>query len=201
MTSKASSDNSTTRTAARQFPPRAQLPPGVSVESLPGFGTTWYDRGASYWILRAGIAIFTAALVALWTFIVGAVVHSSGPTGSPAFVAALIAEVVLSIATGIWQFRKIRNRPYRWTGKDRDRTRAAGPWAGSLGSLARAGSVLAGLVIVVLALLTYGAMLAVFALSLMPELPPERQARMRLAAELEWQLHGVHGPGKRKHKH
>lgn len=34
-----------TEPAARRFPPRDQLPPGVTVDRLRGLGTTWYERG------------------------------------------------------------------------------------------------------------------------------------------------------------
>jgi len=34
------------------------------IESLPFFGTTWYRRGFSYWVRRAGLSLFVFGLVA-----------------------------------------------------------------------------------------------------------------------------------------
>lgn len=189
------------RPAARRFPPRSQLPRDITIEPLKLFGTTWYERGVSYWLRRVGTTIFSTALLALWTAIVGAVIHHVGPAGSPAFITVLTAEIAFSIATGVWQFRKMWIHPHQWTRRDEERSRTAGAWAGGLGALARAGSVLAGVVFVILAFISYGAVLAMFVISLMPELPLERQARLRLAEELEWHQHRTHGPGKRHHKH
>lgn len=200
MTSKTSSPNRhITRPTAKHFPPRTQLPHSITIEPLRGLGTTWYERSVSYWIRRVVVTIIATALVALWTAIVGAIILHSGPVWSPSFIAVLTAEIVLSLVTGVWQFRKILKRPYHWAGKDGTRATRTGVWAGSLGSLIRAGNVLAGALIAILAFVTYGAMLAMFAISLMPELPLEREARQRLAEELEWQGHGAHGPGKHHH--
>lgn len=209
MTSNTSSPNhSITRPAAKRFPPRDQLPQGITIEPLKGLGTTWYERGVSYWLLRVCLTLVITAMVALLTVIVGAVIHQVGPAGSPAFIAVLTAEIVFSIATGIWQFRKSWNNPHRWTSRDKERSKSAGIWAGSLGALIRAGSVLAGVLYVILAFLSYGVILAGFVNSFAPELPLERVARRELAAELElhredleWRRHGAHGPGKRQHKH
>jgi hypothetical protein len=201
MTSSTSSEDSEAQPATRRFPPRDQLPPGVTVERLRGLGTTWYERGFSYWMRRAGTTIGVAALVALWTVIVGAIVHHTGPAGSPAFIAVLTAEVMLSLVTGIWQFRKIWKHPYHWTSRDEDRTRTTGAWAGSLGSLVRTGNVLAGMVIGILALVSYGAILAVFAISLAPELPLEREARQRLTNDLEHYRFLHHDRSSHHHKH
>lgn len=47
--------------AGMQFPPRAQLPPGITILRLPALGTTWYERGFWYWSRRAG-GVFVLAL-------------------------------------------------------------------------------------------------------------------------------------------
>jgi hypothetical protein len=201
MTSSTSSEDSKDQPATRRFPPRDQLPPGVIVERLRGLGTTWYERGGSYWVRRVGATIGLAAMVALWTVIVGAIIHHFGPAGSPGFIAILTAEVMISLVTGVWQFRKSWTHPHRWTSRDEDRARTAGTWAGSLGSLARAGSVLAGLVIGILAFLSYGAILAAFVISFARELPPERAARQRLAENLEHYRFLHHDRSSHHHKH
>jgi hypothetical protein len=186
---------------ARRFPPRDQLPPGITVERLRGLDTTWYERGFSYWMRRIGATIGLAAMVALWTVIVGGIIHHAGPAGSPAFIAILTAEIVVSLVTGVWEFRRNWAHPSRWTSRDDDRTRTAGTWAGSLGSLVRTGNVLAGLVIGILALLSYGGILAVFIMSLAWQLPSERAARQRLANDLEHYQFLHHDRSSHHHKH
>jgi hypothetical protein len=137
----------------------------------------------------------------LWTVIVGAVVHHSGPAGSPAFIAILPAEIVVSLVTGVWEFRRSWTHPPRWTSRDDGRTRTTGAWAGSLGSLVRTGNVLAGLVIVILVLLSYGGILAAFVISLARELPSERAARQRLVSDLEHYRFLHHDRSSHHHKH
>jgi hypothetical protein len=201
MTSSTSSEDPSAPPAIRRFPPRDQLPPGVTVEHLRGLGTTWYERGFSYWARRIGATIVLAALVALWTVIVGAIIHHTGPAGSPAFIAILTAEIVVSLVTGVWEFRRNWAHPSPWTSRDDDRTRTAGAWAGSLGSLIRTGNVLAGFVIGILALLSYGGILAAFVMSLARELPSERAARQRFAEELEHYRFLHHDRSSHHHKH
>jgi hypothetical protein len=135
-----------------------------------------------HWERCIGVVIGLAALVALWTVIVGAIIHHAGPAGSPAFIAILTAEIVVSLVTGVWEFRRNWAHPSRWTSRDDDRARTAGAWAGGLGSLIRTGNVLAGFVIGILALLSYGGILAAFVMSLAWELPSERAARQRSGA-------------------
>jgi hypothetical protein len=142
VTSSTSSEDPGAPLATRRFPPRDQLPPGVTVEFLRGLGTTWYERGFSYWARRIGVMIGLAAIVALWTVIVGAIIHHAGPAGSPAFIAILTAEIVVSLVTGVWEFRRNWAHPSRWTSRDDDRARTAGAWAGGLGSLIRTGNIL-----------------------------------------------------------
>jgi hypothetical protein len=164
-------------------------------------GTTWYERGFSYWARRIGATIAMAAMVALWTVIVGAIIHHTGPVGSPAFIAILTAEIVVSLVTGVWEFRRNWTHPSRRTSRDDDRTRTVGAWAGGLGSLIRTGNVLAGFVIGILALLSYGGILAAFVMSFAPVLPPERAARQRLANDLEHYRFLHHDRSSHHHKH
>lgn len=176
-----------------RFPSRVAAADGVPIQPVPGLGTTWYGRGASYWLRRAGFTAGCAALLALWTVIVGAFIHGSGPAGSPAFIAVLTAEIALSLVTGVWQFRRIWTYPAQSPNPDRRSASVAGRAGAGLGALAGGGSVVAGFVLALIALLTYGMMLAVFASSLAPALPVERAARRRLAGELRRHQHHGHG--------
>lgn len=158
-----------------RFPPRDQLPPGVLIPKLPAVGTTWYERGLSYWVRRAGATLFLAVMLAAWTAMIGAFVRASGPAGSPAFIGVLVAEVVFSLGTGAWLFYRMWKQPsQRWM-----------PSVRSVSIATRLGSVLLIALWGVAVLLSYGLILALFLRSFTPVPPPERAARSRLADELQ----------------
>lgn len=163
-------------TSARvRFPPRDQLPPGVVIPKLPAIGTTWYERGPSYWVRRAAMTIFLAAMLAAWTAMIGAFIRASGPAGSPAFIGVLVAEIVFSLGTGSWLFYRMWKQPsQRWM-----------PSVRAVSITARVGSVIIIALWGIAVLLSYGLILAVFLRSFTPVLPPERAARTRLADELQ----------------
>jgi lysylphosphatidylglycerol synthetase-like protein (DUF2156 family) len=56
MASKASSDLPVPKTPAR-------------IPALPGLGTTWYERGARYWLRRTSSAVLFLALLAFFCYI------------------------------------------------------------------------------------------------------------------------------------
>lgn len=185
MTSKTSSDPLARRGEHARFPPRAQLPPGVMIPRLPAVGTTWYERGFAYWVRRVAVTVLLAAILAAWTALIGAFVRASGPAGSPEFITVLTAEIIISLATGIWMFYRLWKHPSQaWrTGWRPAQGTAAG--AGTAGILVRAGSAIATVVFVIGVLLTYGLFLALFLRSLVPVQPTEREARRVLADQLQ----------------
>ena len=60
------------------FPPRDQLPAGVSIEKLPVLGTSWYERGADYWVRRVWLFLLMALVVTLTSLLVGGA-RAQGP--------------------------------------------------------------------------------------------------------------------------
>jgi hypothetical protein len=46
----------------------ASAPP-VQIPALPGLGTSWYERGARYWLRRVGTAIFILVVMAMICFL------------------------------------------------------------------------------------------------------------------------------------
>lgn len=190
MASPQSSDHaaSASTAAARnaRFPPRSALPRGVIVTSIPWLGTTWYERAGAYWARRLALTVFVLAILALYTAIV--VLFLTGvydSSGRHAWFYGLLAfEIMFSVLTGgYFLYRMIRHPAFTTAaGLAAARRRPAG--ASGLGILARSGFVLAQLVIVLIAALTYGLWAAALVRSLSPSLPAEREARRRLAKVL-----------------
>lgn len=158
-----------------QFPSRDQLPAGVEIPRVPILGTTWYERGASYWARRAGMTLLFLVFLAAWTAMIGAFVRASGPEGSPAFIGVLAAEIVFSLVSGAWML----NCLWKHTGA------RATPSVRTVGIVSRATSVLVIAFFGIAVLLTYGLVLAGFITALAPVLPPERDARLLLAERLQ----------------
>lgn len=158
-----------------RLPPRDQLPPGTVIPKVPLIGTTWYERGPSYWARRAGATLITAVMLAAWTAMVGAFVYASGPAWSPAFTGVLIAELVFSLGTGAWQFHRMgQPESQRWM-----------PSVRTVSIATRVGSVLLIVLWGIAVLLSYGLVLALFLRSFAPVPPPERNARCLLAEKLQ----------------
>jgi hypothetical protein len=189
------SDHSVRLRGGIRFPPRDRLPPGVTVTSLPGLGTSWYERRFSYWCRRAGAVALFAIAVVVYVLIIAGIVRAAGPPGSPGFLALLTAEVVFTIVTVIWSFRHLWRLGI--TGRALRRNRAAGASAGMAAFWA--GGVGAALLIVG-ALLTAGFVLAALAVWLTPIPPTERYARQRMEEDLRVRQHApLHGPGRTGH--
>jgi hypothetical protein len=177
-----------------RFPPRAELPPGLTIAKLPGVGRTWYRRGFGYWCRRAGGVLLLGVAVTMYVLIIAGVVLAAGRPGSPGFLAVLIAEIVFSLVSGVFAFRHLWrigiSKPAVLTGR---RTRAgvgtvyAAFWAGGAGTL----------LLVVSVLLSSGFALAALAIWLVPVPPAERRARLLLADELTFYHHHGHPPGTR----
>lgn len=169
-----------------QFPPRADLPPGVYVEKLPVLGTTWYERGPAYWVRRAWLFLIFALVVTLTSLLVGGFLAGLKDSSHDGFVGVLTAEIVWSIV--IIVFGLIRTRQ-RWNDPEpaprltRGQHRAAG-LGGAIGTLARAGFVLGQAVLVLGSLLFFGLYVMLLIYALLPEYPPEHKARLRLARQL-----------------
>lgn len=93
--------------AAVRFPPRSELPPGVVIQRLPALGTSWYERRFSYWARRTGGLLLLLAGAAIYIAIISGPIRAAGPPGSPGFLAALAAEIVFSLLTGVLIFRHL----------------------------------------------------------------------------------------------
>jgi hypothetical protein len=185
-----------TRHGDARFPPRGELPPDILIPRLAGLGTSWYERRLSYWSRRAGAVLLLVIAVAIYSTIIAGVVSAAGPPGSTGFLAALLAEIVFSIATGVFAFRHLwRLGISGRSTRGNPRTGAAGASAGILAFGAGAVGVA---ILVVSALLTAGFVLAALAIWLVPVPPAEQHARRFVADQLR-QYRTDHSHPYRKH--
>ena len=83
MTSLASSDPPAMRRGLVRFPPRRELPPGVTIPKLPFLGRTWYERGFFYWCRRVAMVFMLAVAVAVYAGIIFGVMSAGGPAARP----------------------------------------------------------------------------------------------------------------------
>lgn len=168
------------------LPRRSALPHGTTVEALPWLGTTWYERGAAYWARRAALTFLALAILALYTAIMaGFLIGAYDSSGRHAWFYGLLAfEIVFSLVTGGYFLYRMVRHPATTTTARLATARCRARGAGALGILAWSGLVLAQLMIVLIAALSYGLWLAALVRSLSPMLPAEREARQRMAERL-----------------
>jgi hypothetical protein len=169
------------------FPPRDRLPPGVTVERLPILGTTWYERGAAYWLRRFWLLLLMALVVTLTSLLVGGFLAGIRGSSHAGFVGALIAEIVWSLVIIVFVLVRTAQQwnqvePARMLSR---RQKQAASTGGALGVLARAGFVIGQVVLVLACLLFFGLYVTLLIYALLPEYPPEHKARLRLARQLE----------------
>jgi hypothetical protein len=172
-----------TRHGLTRFPPRSELPPGVTIAKLPFLGRTWYERGFFYWCRRVGAVGVLAVAVAIYAAIIFGVMSAAGPAGSAGYLAVLIGEAALSLVTAVFAFRFMQRRA-SGPGVSAARQRSARAGGVSAFLLFQWG-VVGGALLAVSALLTAGFVLAAFVMSFAPVLPVEQHAREVLATRLD----------------
>lgn len=175
------------------LPPRTALPRDVEIPVLGGLGDAWYDRGARYWMRRAGVTL-------MWVAVLGGIgsidyglfsgMHRSSPAG---FAVFLIIDVALTVALLVYSaVRTVR----LWnTAALPGQVSVAFPFrskGAALGGLGRLACNVALLVVAVALLFFPGLFIVLFLTSLMPEMPSERHARLWMAEHLRER--GLHAP-------
>jgi len=187
------------------FPARTGLPPGVTITRLPGLGTSWYERGIVYWARRLGNVLLLGIAVATYAAIITGVVLAAGRPGSAGFLAVLSAEIVFSVATGVWSFRHLWRIGISKPARPGSRGMASAGASTALSAFWLGGA--GALILLVSILLTSGFALAALAIWLLPVPPAERRARgqladqlrvNRLAADLREPYHRAHARRKQK---
>jgi hypothetical protein len=172
---------------ATVLPARVDLPPGIIIAAVPGLGTSWYERGVGYWVRRVFVVIAMAFGLACETAILYGL-FSAAYRNRIAFWILVAVEITCTV--GLWIYLAIRLRRRRnrteigSTSLNPKEARRAGSGGATVGILARSGSVVAGLFLVVGTLLTYGLILFIFVRAFLPQLDTEREARAGLIAEL-----------------
>jgi hypothetical protein len=183
-----------------RLPPRRSLPQDVEIPALPGLGQTWYDRhGLSYWIRRAAMSFLWAMLTALVGLIVVSVLIAFYRRSLAAFYVVLGIEVVYTFGIlGYFAIVTVRH----WNDPDlagqmfsrsrRSRPPGAGKGGAGKGGAGKGGAGKGstrplhrlGKVLLALSCLSVGPYLAMLLISVLPETPPERRARLWVAEEL-----------------
>lgn len=76
------------------------------IPNLPGLGTTWYERGARYWLRRASGALLWSVLLAFFCYI-ALVLYGGFRTRLPPTVRTVWdwAQVALSFVALLWGWR------------------------------------------------------------------------------------------------
>jgi hypothetical protein len=193
-----------------RLPPRRSLPRDVQVPVLPGLGQRWYDRhGASYWIRRAGLSSLWAFLTALVALILAAVLVAFYDRSLAAFMVVLGIEVVYTLgilayfavmAVRHWNDPDLAGQMFSRSGRSRAPGGGRGSAAHNRAGNERAGNERAGpgsrravhvlgQTLVALSCLTLGPYLALLLMSVFPETPAERRARLWVAEELRRRGH------------
>lgn len=171
-----------TRTTA-QLPRLDAIGPHVDVPLLPGVGRTWVNRSGSYWRRRTGVSLLWLFMLAVITVITVAILLAywhrtlGGFIGVLTFLASYTVAVVvwMSVAT-VRHWNDVR-APFRRRGRVRRPAWAHGRFF-PLYVLSQTFIALSGL--------TVGFYLYMLSVSLLPEPPVERQARLFILD----QLHG-----------
>jgi len=172
---------------AASLPPSGSLPRDVQIPVLPGVGTTWYDRGGSYWARRLLVTLLWAVgLLLIGLIDVGffSSVHHSSRTG---FAVLLAIEVATTVAAIVYVAVRTAQR---WNVPSLPRRAGTvlragkGPSGAVLSGFLQLGYVVAVLVCAVLFLFFPGLIVAFFLMSLLPEPLSERQARLWMAEQL-----------------
>jgi uncharacterized membrane protein YhaH (DUF805 family) len=194
-----------------RWPPRDQLPAGITVKSIRVLGTTWYERGAAYWLRRAWMAVCFAIGAALEAVIILGIADAAGNGRMGfGFWAVIAAELVFLAAGYAWiavSFRRVRQKQREVEKKHQQRELEAQRladqvrWFGISGKLR--GYILYALipVIVVCAIFRplrivivaafflilfagFGIFLYLCTLMVRPEFGEEHEARAKLEAQL-----------------
>jgi len=186
-----------------RFPPRRELPSGVTIPKVPFLGRTWYERGFFYWCRRVAGVIVCVTLVAVYLGIIAGVVSAAGPAGSAGFLAVIIGESVFTLVTAVLTFRYLRRQARTATVPPSRRPSVSGGWSAFF---VFKWGVVGGALLGLSALLTAGFAVALLAIWLTPELPAEQVARRALAHQLNLARllasnthHAAHGRRRRRH--
>lgn len=167
------------------MPPLRSLPRDVKVPMLPGLGLSWYEHhGASYWIRRAAMSVLWTFVTALWTLIAVAILIAYYHRSLAAFYVVLGVEIAYSLAV-LAYFAVVTAR--HWNDPDVG-ARLFSPSRRARAAPARKGGArmlhIMEQVFVALSFLTFGLYLTMLLMSLLPETPAERRARLFVAEEL-----------------
>jgi MFS family permease len=97
-----------------RWPPRDQLPAGITVKSIRVLGTTWYERGAAYWFRRTWMALCFAIGATVEAVIILGIADAAGNNRMGfGFWAVIAVQLVCLVAGYAWMaisFRRARQK-------------------------------------------------------------------------------------------
>lgn len=170
---------------------RAGPPPAI--EKVPFLGTTWYTRGVAYWFRRVVASILMLMALIAGTIItislILVIVHSRAAIGVKIGALVVIAlAIIYSFVQAFAKFFQVERlrkqarilRPNFDYRNDLVKRRRYGEMAGLLTIAVRAGSLLAGALLVISVIACFGWFVVMFIWTLQKEYGGEHDARLRL---------------------
>lgn len=164
-----------------------------SIENLPFLGTTWYTRGPAYWFRRVlasmlmllGLFAATAITVGLTAAIAQSKVGIGVKISSLLVIALAIAYSFVRAFAAFFRVERLRRhdrifRPSFDSQRELAKSRRYGAIGGVLAVAIRAGSLLAGALLVISGIFCFGWFVVLFIWSLQREYGVEHDARLRL---------------------
>jgi hypothetical protein len=142
-------------------------------------GTTWQDRGPAYWRRRVGLSVLMLAVLALDVLLVGSFLVGFWQGARTGAIVVGTVIVLFGIVAGVLTWRRAGRIDQAGGVSGRD-ARLAGRVGATTGTLARAGSGLGALVLVVLSIVLVGPIVALVLRTFDRELYVERRAKATL---------------------
>jgi hypothetical protein len=174
--------------ASRSLPACHTLPRDVLIPRLPGLGQTWYDHRPGYWPRRIGMSLLWAIVLAILASIDAGLFGSIRSSSRTGFDVLAVIDALATLALLAWfavrtvQHWNVAALPQR---ARHPVPRFGRGWTGQiLSSLVQLGWILLVLICAIALLFFPGIFIAMFLMSLMPETPTERQARLWMAGQL-----------------
>lgn len=168
-------------------------PVSPPIEKVPFLGTTWYTRGVAYWFRRSIASILMLIGLLAGTVItvslIGVIVESRAAVGlkigALVVIALAIAYSLVQAFAAFFRVERLRKqarilRPTFDYRSELAKRRRYGTMAGLLAVAVRAGSLLAGALLVVSVIACIGWFVVLFIWTLQKEYGIEHDARVRL---------------------
>ena len=157
---------------------RATHPAGPPIPEIPILGTSWYRRGVSYFVRRAGVSLVMLIILSLFALFVGAIVDGIVTSLQGAARVLLLALAGATVVASVIAAARQRREPASTSLPRSAAVRGAG-----LGVSARIGSPIGGAILFVVSLIGIGWPLLWLVLSFRRHLGPAEVAAVQGVAQ------------------